>query len=113
MSPSGILILGLQIATHWTKLMKYGDDLIDNTRAAEMTTKQYYTNNILGFIDTLFFPSKDTNRFVWIVINLVNVYAFESLLKVLRVIEKWNYYSAISNIRFMACFSYLRGKMYF
>lgn len=40
-----------------------------------------------------------------------NIYAFESLLKVLRVIEKWNYYSAISNIRFMTYLS--KREMYF
>ena len=67
----------------------------------------------MSFIDILFSPLKDTNRFICIAINLENVYAFESLLKVLRVIQKWNYYSTISNIRFMAYFSYLRGKIYF
>lgn len=102
MSPSVILFLGPQNATHWIKLKQCVEDLIGNTRRAEMITKQYYTNYILSFIDTLFSPSKDTNRFICIAINLENVYAFESLLKVLRVTQKWNYYSTISNMRFMA-----------
>lgn len=95
LSPCVILVLEPQNATYWIKLKKHVEGLIDNTRPAEATTKQFYTKNILSFINIPFSPLKDTNWFIWIVINLGNVPAFEPLLKILRVIEKCIYYSTI------------------
>lgn len=60
---SDILLLGTQNETHWIKLKKYVDDVVDNSKSADMT-QHNVTQTLFWALWTHLFPSKDSNKFI-------------------------------------------------